>query len=444
GFARYSTDSNWLVPHFEKMLSDQAMMSMAYTDAYQITKNELFRQTSEEILEYVLRDMTHTEGGFYSAEDADSEGEEGKFYLWTIEEIKDILKDDAQLFIKLFNIEDDGNWVDESKGMMTGTSILHLKDIVENLQKDDQFKKTDLNDFISRTRKILFNVREKRIHPHKDDKVLTDWNGLMISAFAKAAGVYDNAEYIIAAEKAMNFILTKLRKTDGKLIHRYRDGEAGLYAHIDDYAFIIQALLDLFELTFNPDYLKSAIDLQEILLTHFHDKKNGGFFFTADDSEELISRQKDLYDGAYPSGNSVMLANLVRLGKLTQNSVYDEAAEKMIECFSGQVNNYPSIFSQFLIGLDFILNKSYEIVVAGDEKSEEAMNAVKRIRKIFLPNKIFIYNNNNKELYNIIPYLSGNRAINEKLTIYICENFACNMPVYNIDDALLLINKADE
>ncbi len=439
GFARYSTDSNWLVPHFEKMLYDQAMMSMAYTEAYQITKNELFRQTSEEILEYVLRDMTHTEGGFYSAEDADSEGEEGKFYLWTIEEIKDILKDDAQLFIKLFNIEDDGNWVDESKGMMTGTNILHLKDIVENLQKADQFKKTDLNDFISRTRKILFNVREKRIHPHKDDKVLTDWNGLMISAFCKAAGAFDNNDYKVSAEKAMSFIFTKLKTKDGRLIHRFRDGEAGLPAHLDDYAFVIQALLDLFELTFKPEYLRNAIMLQDILSDHYLDKINGGFFFTADNSEELITRQKELYDGAYPSGNSVMLLNLARLGKLTANQNYDDISEKMINNFSGQVSNYPSIFSQFLSGLEFIMNRSYEIIIAGEENSEEVVDTVKKIHNNFLPNKIFIYNNSKDEVLQLIPYLQVNKAIDNKLTIYVCENYKCNLPVHTINEALVIL-----
>ncbi|MFO7525010.1 MAG: thioredoxin domain-containing protein [Ignavibacteriaceae bacterium] len=440
GFARYSTDSEWLVPHFEKMLYDQAMMSMAYTEAYQITKNELFRQTSEEILEYVLRDMTHAEGGFFSAEDADSEGEEGKFYLWTIEEIKDTLKDDAEFFIKLFNIEDDGNWVDESKGMMTGTNILHLKDTVENLQKDDQFKKTDLKEFIRRTRKILFNVREKRTHPHKDDKVLTDWNGLMISAFCKASGAFDNSDNKFAAEKAMSFIFTKLRTNDGSLIHRFRDGEAGLPAHLDDYTFIIQALLDLFELTFKTEYLKNAIMLQDILSDHYLDKINGGFFFTADNGEELISRQKELYDGAYPSGNSVMLLNLARLAKLTTRQEYDVVLEKMINHFSGQVSNYPSIFSQFLTGLDFIMNKSYEIIIAGPEKSEVVIDANKKIHNAFLPNKIFIYNNTKDEVLQLIPYLQANKAIDNKLTIYVCENYKCNLPVHTIEEALVILN----
>ncbi len=439
GFARYSTDREWLVPHFEKMLYDQAMLCMAYTEAFQITQNKLFKHTANEILEYVLRDMTHPEGGFYSAEDADSEGEEGKFYLWIIEEIREILQEDAELFIKLFNVVVDGNFLDESKGMMTGTNILHLKDTVENLQKSDSYRKIDLNDFIGRTRKLLFDERKKRIHPHKDDKILTDWNGLMISAFARASGVFDNDDYKLAAEKAMNFILTKLKNKDGKLVHRFRDGEAGLPAHLDDYVFIIQALLDLFELTFKPEYLKKAIHFQEILFAHFLDKHNGGFFFTSDDSEELITRQKDLYDGAYPSGNSVMLSNLIRLSKFTANSNYDSASERMIECFSGQVNNYPSIFSQFLIGLDFILNKSYEIVVAGDEKSEGTMNAVKRIRKIFLPNKIFIHNNQVDELMELIPYLSVKKSLNNKMTIYVCENYVCNLPVSSINEALKLI-----
>ena len=448
GFARYSTDREWFVPHFEKMLYDQAMLCMAYTEAYQITKENLFKQTAEEILEYVLRDMTHPEGGFYSAEDADSEGEEGKFYLWTIEEIRNVLSDDAKFFIKLFNIEDGGNlpageagWTDESKAIMTETNILHLKNSIDNLKETDEVKHIDLIEFITRTRRKLFEEREKRIHPHKDDKILTDWNGLMISAFCKAAGVFDNNLYKLSAEKAMNFILTKLRTNNGKLIHRFRDGEARLPAHIDDYAFIIQALLDLFELTFKPDYMKTAIEFQEMLFEHFLDKDGGGFFFTSDDSEQLISRQKDLYDGAYPSGNSIMLSNLVRLGKLTADQKYDETADKMINTFSKQIDDYPSVFSQFLTGLDWVLNQSYEIVIAGEAKSEEVSGAIKIFRNIFLPNKIFIYNKGDEELLKIIPYLSVNKTIKNQLTIYVCENFKCNMPVHSINEAILIINK---
>lgn len=439
GFARYSTDREWLVPHFEKMLYDQAMLCMAYTEAYQITQNNLFKQTAQEILEYVLRDMTHPEGGFYSAEDADSEGEEGKFYLWTIEEIQEILQEDAELFIKLFNVEDGGNWLDESKGMMTGTNILHLKNTVDILQSSDPFNEIDLEEFISRTGKKLFKEREKRIHPHKDDKILTDWNGLMISAFAKASTVFDDEKYKSAAINAMDFILKKLRHSDGKLIHRYRDREAGLPAHIDDYSFIIQTLLDLFELTFGPNYLKTAIELTNTLTNHFLDKQRGGFFFTSDDGEKLITRQKDLYDGAYPSGNSVMLSNLVRLGMLTANPMYEETARQMIDSFSGQVNNYPSVFSQFLMGLDLVINKSFEIIIAGAEDSEEAENIIKNFRIIFLPNKIFIYNNKNDKLSELIPYLSVNKSINNKITIYVCENYKCNLPVHTFDDALKLI-----
>lgn len=446
GFARYSTDREWLVPHFEKMLYDQAMLCMAYTEAFQITQNKLFKQTAKEILEYVLRDMTHPEGGFYSAEDADSEGEEGKFYLWTTEEVREVLKSDSELFIKLFNVDKGGNlrageagWLDESKGMMTGTNILHLKDTVNNLQNTDLFKEIDLAEFIAKTRKKLFDEREKRIHPHKDDKILTDWNGLMISAFTKAAGVFDDHTYQVAAEKAMNFILSNLRKSDRELIHRYRDGEAGLPAHIDDYSFTIQALIDLFEISFNPFYIETAIELTNTLMNHFLDKQSGGFFFTSDDGEKLITRQKDLYDGAYPSGNSVMLSNLIRLGMLTTDSMYDEIVRQMIDCFSGQVNNYPSVFSQFLTGLDLILNKSFEIIISGDNNSEEVKEAIKKLRGVFLPNKIFVYNTNDERLIKLMPYLSVNKAINNKLTIYICENYVCNLPVHTTEEALKLI-----
>lgn len=448
GFSRYSTDREWLVPHFEKMLYDQAMLSMVYTEAFQVTQNDMFKQTAEEILEYVLRDMTHPEGGFLSAEDADSEGVEGKFYLWTAKELKNILNDDADLFIQLFNVEENGNlfegeaaWNVESSSMMTEANILHLKNTIESLQYSDQFKETDLTEFINKTRKKIFEARLKRVHPHKDDKILTDWNGLMISAFTKAASVFSNDDYRSAAESAMNFILTKLRKEDGKLLHRFRDGESGLPAHLDDYAFIIQALLDLFELTFNSGYLQTAIELGEILNKHYLDNDNGGFYFTSDENEDLIVRQKELYDGAYPSGNSVMLSNLIRLGRFTASDVYDRTAEKMLDCFSGQVNESPSVFTQFLSGLDFIINPFYEIIIAGDENSADLKESIKKIRRIFLPGKIFLYNNKNDQLNRLIPYLKANKPEDDKTTIYVCENFKCNLPVQTVDQAFQLIFK---
>ena len=364
GFARYSTDQHWLVPHFEKMLYDQAMLVMAYTETYLATKNKFYKETAKEILEYVLRDMTHPEGGFYSAEDADSEGEEGKFYLWDADELRNVLeKDESDFAIKVFNTADDGNWIDESKGMMPGTNILHLKKSNKELADEFNLSEDDFTNRLESIRKKLFNYREKRIHPHKDDKILTDWNGLMISAFAKAAQAFDDKEYADAAIKSYSFIEKYLTGKDGRLIHRFRDGESGLQAHIDDYAFMINALIDLYETTFEIKFLKRAIELNEILMKEFWDEQNGGFYFTSSKSEELIARQKDVYDGAVPSGNSVALLNLIRLSRFTANIYFEKKASLLVKYFSGYISKSPSVFCMFMCGLDFLFSSSTEIVI---------------------------------------------------------------------------------
>ena len=395
GFARYSTDQHWLVPHFEKMLYDQAMLVMAYTETYLATKNKFYKETAKEILEYVLRDMTHPEGGFYSAEDADSEGEEGKFYLWDADELRNVLeKDESDFAIKVFNIADDGNWIDESKGMMPGTNILHLKKSNKELADEFNLSEDDFTNRLESIRKKLFNYREKRIHPHKDDKILTDWNGLMISAFAKAAQAFDDKEYADAAIKSYSFIEKYLTGKDGRLIHRFRDGESGLQAHIDDYAFMINALIDLYETTFEIKYLKRAIELNEILMKEFWDEQNGGFYFTSSKSEELIARQKDVYDGAVPSGNSVALLNLIRLSRFTANIYFEKKASLLVKYFSGYISKSPSAFCMFMCGLDFLFSSSTEIVIVSKKKDDEAIQGINLIRNIFNPNKIVILKSN--------------------------------------------------
>ncbi len=310
GYHRYSTDQQWLVPHFEKMLYDQALISNAYVELYQITKNEFYKKTAEEIFEYALRDMTDSTGGFYSAEDADSEGEEGRFYLWTKDELQQLLNEDAEFFIERFHIEKDGNWIDSVHGGLNGTNIPHLQN---KLKADDEIKYEKIRD-------RLFNEREKRIHPYKDDKILTDWNSLMISSLCKAAQTFNENKYYQAAKNSTEFILSKLRDNEGSLLHRFREGEAGIISNLDDYAFFIQALIDLYETEFDIKYLKTAIELNEYLIKHFWDNENGGFFFTSDEAEKLIVRQKDLYDGAIPSGNSVAALNLLRLARITGNT----------------------------------------------------------------------------------------------------------------------------
>lgn len=444
GFARYSTDKHWLVPHFEKMLYDQAMLIMAYTETYQITKNEFYKKTAEEIIEYVLRDMTHPDGGFYSAEDADSEGEEGKFYLWHADEIRNVLdKEESDLAIRIFNVSEYGNWVDESKGVMYGTNILHLKMTYEDLASNLNSDINELLKKIGRIREKLFNYREKRIHPHKDDKILTDWNALMISALAKAYQAFNSEKYMVAAEKAYGFIKQYLTKSDGTLFHRYREGDSGLPAHIDDYAFIMNALIDLYESTFNPEYLNRAFDLNDILIKEFWDETDGGFFFTSQKSEKLIARQKEIYDGAIPSGNSISLLNLLRLFKLTGKSEFSDYAERLISYFSYSINRSPSIFTQFLSGLDFYFGPTTEIVLSSYEFNDQINRALEIIRKDFNPNKVVVFNPANAD-YNLlksISYLENMKPIGNKSTFYVCKNFICNQPVTDIESLVKILNE---
>ena len=442
GFARYSTDQHWLVPHFEKMLYDQAMLVMAYTETYLATKNKFYKETAKEILEYVLRDMTHPERGFYSAEDADSEGEEGKFYLWDADELRNVLeKDESDFAIKVFNTADDGNWIDESKGMMPGTNILHLKKSNKELADEFNLSEDDFTNRLESIRKKLFNYREKRIHPHKDDKILTDWNGLMISAFAKAAQAFDDKEYADAAIKSYSFIEKYLTGKDGRLIHRFRDGESGLQAHIDDYAFMINALIDLYETTFEIKFLKRAIELNEILMKEFWDEQNGGFYFTSSKSEELIARQKDVYDGAVPSGNSVALLNLIRLSRFTANIYFEKKASLLVKYFSGYISKSPSVFCMFKCGLDFLFSSSTEIVIVLKKKDDEAIQGINLIRNIFNPNKIVILksSDNQNEFGELLSFTKDMKMKDNNTTFYVCRDYSCNQPVNSIKELQKLL-----
>lgn len=442
GFSRYSTDQHWLVPHFEKMLYDQAMLVMAYTGTYLATKNKFYKETAKEILEYVLRDMTHPEGGFYSAEDADSEGEEGKFYLWDADELRNVLeKDESNFAIKVFCIADDGNWIDESKGMMPGTNILHLKKSSKELANEFNLSEDDFSKKLVSIRKKLFNYREKRIHPHKDDKILTDWNGLMISALAKAAQAFDDKEYADAAIRSYSFIEKYLTRKDGRLIHRFRDGESGLQAHIDDYAFMINALIDLYETTFEIKYLKKAIELNEILMKEFWDEQNGGFYFTSSKSEELIAKQKDVYDGAVPSGNSVALLNLIRLSRFTVNIYFEKKASLLVKYFSGYISKSPSAFCMLMCGLDFLFSSSTEIVIVSKRKDDEAIQGVNLIRSIFNPNKIVIlkFSDIQNEFGELLSFTKDMKMKDNYTTFYVCRDYSCNQPVNSMKELRKLL-----
>ena len=444
GFHRYSTDAEWFLPHFEKMLYDQALLAMAYIEAYQATGNEEYEETAREIFTYVLRDMTSPQGGFYSAEDADSEGEEGKFYLWKEEEIRNVLgKEEADLIRDVFNVEKGGNFSEEATGRGAGGNILHLKKSIPAIASQLKISEQELEKRLDAAREKLFSFREKRIHPYKDDKILTDWNGLMITALAKGGQVFNELKYAEAAKRAADFILKNLRKPDGRLLHRYRDGQAAVQAHVDDYAFLIWGLLELYETSFDINYLKTAIDLNRDLITHFWDDISGGFYFTADDGENLLLRNKEIYDGAIPSGNSVSMLNLLRLDRITANSDFEEKAEKIGSAFSKTIKQFPAAHTELMVALDFGVGPSYEVVIVGDSQADDTKAMIKAIRRQFVPNKVVLLRQTEKEepdIIRIAEFTKSQLSLNGKATAYVCLNYVCKLPTADISKMIELLS----
>ncbi len=445
GFHRYSTDREWLLPHFEKMLYDQALISIAYLEAYQATDIQLFSQTVEEIFTYILRDMTSPKGGFYSAEDADSEGEEGKFYIWPIDEIKKVLTpEEAKLAIKVFNLKEEGNFREESTGERTGQNILHLEKWYNELSNTMDISNEVLEKRIEAIRDKLFEAREKRIHPYKDDKILTDWNGLMIAALATGGRILQNESYTKAAQKAADFVLTHLQKDNGRLMKRYRKGEAGLTAHLEDYAFLVWGLLELYETTFDPSYLEEAIRLNQDMMTHFKDNKNGGFYLTADDSEKLLMRPKESHDGAMPSGNSVAALNLLRISKFTGDTELEAKADRLFKAFSSALQQAPTAHTQMLNALNFAKGPSYEVVISGKPSSEDTKNMLFALWEQYSPNKVVILRPESEDsplISQLAPYTKPQRSINNQATAYVCQNFTCELPTNDIQQMLSFLKE---
>lgn len=442
GFHRYSTDPNWLLPHFEKMLYDQALLVMAYTEAYQATGKTLYENTAREILTYVRRDMTSPEGGFYSAEDADSEGEEGKFYIWTEDELKETLDGtEAELIIRTFNASKSGNFTEEASGHQTGANILHLKQPLTEVAPSYDITEAEFSERIENARVTLFKEREKRVHPYKDDKILTDWNGLMIAAFAMAGRTFNDPQYTEAAAKAAGFILKDLRDSNGNLLHRYRQGEAGITANVDDYAFLIWGLLELYESTFDVQYLKQAISLQAEMDQGFWDGVNGGYYFTSNDAEELISRQKEIYDGAVPSGNSAAVLNLIKLSRITGTVEYEQKAARLGKAFSETIEKGPMAYTLFMMGLDFGLGPSYEVVIVGNPDSDDTKSMIDAVRTKYSPSKVVLLKDDGEEsnITDIAGFTKGQSRLDGKATAYVCLNHVCNLPTTDIDKMIELL-----
>ncbi|MGI6129847.1 MAG: thioredoxin domain-containing protein [bacterium] len=412
GFARYSTDKKWLVPHFEKMLYDNALLAIAYLETYQATGNVAYAETAKQIFAYVLRDMTSPEGGFYSAEDADSEGEEGKFYLWTPSEVKDVLGVDlGSKFCRDFDITASGNF--------EGQSIPNLIETGPVTEYDE-------------ARQKLFDRREKRVHPFKDDKILTAWNGLMIAALAYGARVLGEHRYTEAAEEAISFIITKLCRDDGRLLARYRDQEAAYLAYLDDYAFLIWGLIELYQTTLQPYYLGLALDLTKDMLTYFWDETSGGLFLYGDDAENLISRPKEIYDGATPSGNSVAAVNLIRLARLTGDTELENKARQQLNAFGGSVAKSPPGHAHFLMAVWLDQIPPLDITIVGNQKAEDTQNLLSVINNKFKPQigvTLKQLEVESDELVKFAPFVQDRQAIDNKATAYVCKDYSCYPPV---------------
>ncbi|KAF5073602.1 thioredoxin domain-containing protein [Methanobacterium aggregans] len=453
GFHRYSVDPKWLVPHFEKMLYDQALISMAYIEAFQVTGDQRYRKVAEEIFRYVLRDMKSPEGGFYSAEDADSEGVEGKFYLWKKNEIMDILGPDAELISEVFNIRETGNFGSELTGEHVGANILHIKEPLNNITEKYHVPLEELKTKVESSRLKLFEERRNRVHPHKDDKLLADWNGLMVAALSRASQVFGDPLkgdiYSESAESAMNFILEEMCSGD-RLFHRYRDGDAGIPGTLDDYAFVVWGLLELYEALFKPKYLKKAVDLTQTLLKYFWDEGYGGFYFTASDSEQVLLREKKTYDGALPSGNSVQYLNLLKIAKITENQEFELKTREMEQAFSVNVKKAPTAHTQFIEALDFRVGPSYTLVLAGNPFSEDTIRILKNLRKYFIPNKVLILNPIIESQAEIrYRDILGIKDVTESVeikgmidggaTLYLCSDKSCNAPTHSLEDVLKLM-----
>ena len=421
GFHRYSTDARWLVPHFEKMLYDNALLSVAYLEGYQVTRSEFYRSIVEETLGYITREMTSRDGAFFSTQDADSEDVEGKFFVWTVQEIESLLgPDDAKLFSSIHDVTPGGNW--------EGHNILHLSRGLDVEAKMSGMPADALQARLQRCKAKLYEARSKRIWPGRDEKILTSWNALMIHSFAKAAQVLEKPEYALAASRAADFLLTTMRRADGRL---YRTTFAGampkLNAYLEDYAYLIDALVTLYETTFEPKWIASALSLTKVMIDQFWDDAEGGFFYTGKDHETLIARNKDPHDNATPSGNSMAVTGLLRLAKLTGDADLLDKATRTLQLFRGLMGRSPSAAGQMLIALDFYLGPVQEIAVVGEAANPEVIEVLRHLRQPFRPHQVIAWKAAS-ESEAMLPLLHDRPAL-AAVTTYVCENFTCQTPL---------------
>jgi uncharacterized protein YyaL (SSP411 family) len=421
GFARYATDERWLVPHFEKMLYDNAQLARVYLHAWQVTGEALYRRVVEETLDYVLLEMQHEAGGFYSSQDADSEGVEGKFYVWTPPEIRDALGDDAELFMRYYDVSEGGNW--------EGVNILNMKreplQVAESLQMDED----ELSERITAARKRLYEVRAQRVWPGLDDKVLTSWNGLMLAAFAEAGRALGRADYTAAATRNAEFLYSTMRLgADGRLLRTWKAGSEAKYnAFLEDHANLAEGLLALYQNTFDLRWFTWAVELAELIMTHFYDEEDGGFFDTSDDHEQLIHRPKDVQDNALPSGNAMAATILLKLSLYTGDTRYWKIAETAVASMAKAIAQAPTGFAQWLVAATFILSEPQELAIVGEPGRADTAAMLDVLRRAYRPNLIVAAGG--ESTGETIPLMAQRPMIEDRATAYLCRRFMCKAPV---------------
>ncbi len=436
GFHRYATDAGWRLPHFEKMLYDQAGLLAAYTEAYAATRAPDLAATARDVAGYVLRDLADPAGGFHSAEDADSEGVEGRYYVWTRDEIQGALgQEDADRFCRVYGVTADGNFRDEATRERTGANVLHLARPVAERAREMGLDPAALEAALDRDRKRLLAARTRRVRPLRDDKVLTGWNALMISALAQAGTVLGEAGLVTAAGRAADFVLTRLRP-DGRLLRRYRAGRAAIPAAAEDAAFLVRALLDLYAATFDPSRLAAAVDVAGEMVDRFWDDAQGGLFDTADDGEQLVWRPREVYDGAVPSANSVAVEALARLGLLTGDPAWTDRAWATARAFARRVRAYPAGFTAYLAGLALLVEPTREVVIAGQPGYDDTEALVAAARAVYAPETTAVLappGETGSAIRDLAPFVGGMAPVSGRAAAYLCQNAACQAPLVEPD-----------
>ncbi|HZH29287.1 MAG TPA: thioredoxin domain-containing protein [Pyrinomonadaceae bacterium] len=422
GFHRYSTDAHWLVPHFEKMLYDNALLSRLYLHAYQVTGDQFLRRIAEETFDYVVREMTDANGAFYSTQDADSEGVEGKFFVWTVEEIDELLgAEDGRIVSAYYGASAGGNFEEKN--------ILNVPRPAETVAAELNLTPERLLEIVERSKPVLFAAREKRIKPGRDEKAIAAWNGMMLTSFAEASSVLERADYRLVAERNAEFMLDTLRR-EGALLHVYKDGQAKHHGYLDDYACVASGLLSLYEATGTIRWLRECLSLTVQMCEEFWDEAEGGFFYTSTKGEQLIVRNKDFMDNATPSGNSVAAELLLRLALLTENQEYNRKAVTIFRLLRDQTARYPSAFGYLLGALDFYLSTPKEIVVIGEPGADDSLALLREVWKRYVPNKVVAQSaENDEEASSAVPLLRERPALGGRATAYVCENYSCLQPV---------------